>query len=203
MAISLNRVDFAAIGQLAKHCNLEKLEIAVNEAILFDLKPLLCDLFYEVEDNWGGTGDFNSDFNSDFSINNQMDEDYSNLIYAHEYIGCNDKTKSHQGLRDVLARYAYARYVILNPFDDTPNGGVTKNNEWSIPKPYNELKQVSDRYRTMAYQQWLDVEAFICFNRETYTDANLCNCKPCGCNGCCGSKTKAKGYGIKGRNISK
>lgn len=186
MAISLNKDDFTIIGQVAKHCNLEKLQIAINEAVLFDLKPLLCDLFYDVDDNWTET-----------------EGEWADIILPKEYTGCNDKTKSHQGLKEVLIRYAYARYVILNPFDDTPNGGVAKNNEWSIPKPYNELKQVSDRYRTMAYEQWLEVEAYICFNRETYTDANLCNCKPCGCNGKCGSKTKAKGYGIKGSNISK
>lgn len=186
MAISLNRTDFAIIGQVAKHCNLEKLQIAINEAILFDLKPLLCDLFIDVEANW-----------------DEEEGEWADIILPKEYEGCNGKTKTHQGLKEVLVRYAYARYVILNNFDDTPNGGVTKNNEWSIPKPYSDLKQVSDRYRTMAYDQWKEVEAYICLNKDVYTDADLCNCKACGCNGCCGSKTKAKGYGIKGTNISR
>lgn len=186
MAITLNRTDFTIIGQVAKHCNLEKLQIAINEAILFDLKPLLCDLFFDVDFNWDYTEGI-----------------WFDIINPLEYEGCNDRQKSHQGLKEMLVRYSYARYVILNPFDDTPNGGVTKNNEWSIPKPYKELKQVSDRYRTMAYEQWLEVESYICLNKDVYTDANLYNCKPCGCNGKCGSKTKAKGYGIKGSNISK
>lgn len=186
MAITLNRSDFATIGQVAKHCNLEKLQIAINESIQFDLKPLLCDLFFDIDENWDETTG-----------------KWADLILPKEYNGCNGRKKSHQGLKEVLIRYSYARYVILNPFDDTPNGGVTKNNEWSIPKPYNELKQVSDRYRTMGYEQWLEVEAYICVNKDVYTDANFNNCKGCGCNGRCGSKTKAKGYGIKGSNISK
>lgn len=185
MAISLNRTDFAVIGQVAKHCNLEKLQIAINEAILFDLKPLLCDLFIDVEANWDETEGI-----------------WADIILPKEYTGCNDKTKQHQGLKNVLIRYSYARYVILNGLDDTPNGGVTKTSDWSIPKPYSDLKAISDRYRTMAYELFKEVEACICLNIDDYENANF-YCAPCGCNGKCGTKTKAKGYGIKGSNISK
>lgn len=185
MAISLNRTDFTVIGQVAKHCNLEKLQIAINESILFDLKPLLCDLFIDVETNW-----------------KSQDELWTNIILPLDFIGCNDKPRQHQGLENVLIRYAYARYTILNGLDDTPNGGVTKTNEWSIPKAYSDLKAISDRYRNMGYELWKEVEAYICLNIDDYENANF-DCAPCGCNGKCGSKTKAKGYGIKGSNISK
>lgn len=185
MSISIVQSDFTEIGQVAKHCNLEKLDIAINEAILFDLKPLLCGLFYDVDINW-----------------NETEGDWFNLIEPKEFTGCNDKPKSHQGLKNVLIRYAYARYVILNNIDDTPNGGVTKTNEWSIPKPYNDLKQISERYRNMGYQLWKEVEMYICLNKEVYTDADF-DCSSCGCNGTCGSRTKVKGFGIKGKNISR
>lgn len=185
MAISLTKEDFEGKGLVAKHCNLPKLDIAINEAILFDLKPLLCDLFFDVDDNWDDT-----------------EGDWFDIIEPKEFTGCNDRRKSHQGLKNVLISYAYARYTILNNFDDTPNGGVTKSNDWSIPKPFADLKQVSDRYRSMGYDQWKEVEMYICLNRDVYTDADF-DCKACGCNGKCGSSTKIKGYGIKGTNISK
>lgn len=185
MAISLNRTDFAVIGQVAKHCNLDKLQIAINEAILFDLKPLLCDLFIDVDTNW-----------------DSEEELWTNIILPLDFTGCNGKTKQHQGLKNVLIRYAYARYIIINGLDDTPNGGVIKTNEWSIPKAFSDLKQISDRYRTMGYELFKEVEAYICLNIDDYENAYF-DCAPCGCNGKCGSKTKAKGYGIKGSNISK
>lgn len=185
MAISLNRQDFHPFGQVAKHCNLEKLEIAINEAIQFDLKPLLCDLFFDVDVNWDAE-----------------DGIWHDIIQPLNFEGCNGKPKSHQGLKIVLTYYAYARYVLINNFDDTPNGGVNKTNEWSIPKPYADLKTVSERYRNMGYDLWKEVEMYICLNYETYPDADF-DCKPCGCNGRCGSKTKIKGFGIQGRNVEK
>src|SRR5690606_15615393 len=167
MAIQLNRNDFTGLGNVAKHCNLEKLDIAVNEAIQFDLKPLLCDLFLEVEANW-----------------EDIDGIWFDLIYPLEFEGCNEKPKSHQGLKKVLTYYAYARYVLINNFDDTPNGGVNKTNEWSIPKPYADLKTVAERYRNMGYDLWKEVEMYICLNEDVYPDADF-ECSPCGCNGKC------------------
>lgn len=185
MAISLTRTDFTVIGQVAKHCNLEKLQIAINEAILFDLKPLLCGLFFDVDVNW-----------------DSEDEIWTDIIEPLEFTGCNDRQYSHQGLKNVIIRYAYARYIIINGLDDTPNGGVTKTNEWSIPKPFNDLKQISDRYRNMGYDLFKEVEMYICLNDDVYTNSDF-DCASCGCNGKCGSKTKIKGYGIKGSNITK
>lgn len=185
MSIVITQNDFNLIGQVAKHCNLDKLNIAINEAIKFDLKKLTCNLFIDISDNW-----------------EEQSGIWHDLIMPKEFTGCGGVIKSHDGLKEVLVRYSYARYIILNGLDDTSNGGVTKSNNWSIPKPYNDLKNISDRYRSMAYDQWKEVEEYICLNKDVY-NANLLSCKRCGCNGKCGSKTKAKGYGIKGTNISK
>jgi len=186
MAIVLSRQDFYPFGQVAKHCNLEKLQIAINESILFDLKPLLCDLFHFIDEEWEDP--------------NELAEA---LISPLTYEGCNGKTRSHQGIKTVLTYYAYARYVLINNFDDTPNGGVNKTNEWSIPKPYADLKNVSERYRNMGLDLWREVEAYICTERESYPDGNFKNCKSCGCNGHQCGGTKNKGFGFKSSNITK
>lgn len=185
MSIVITQDDFNVIGQVAKHCNLDKLNIAINESIKFDIKPLVCDLFKDITDNWSEESGI-----------------WHDIIISKDFTGCGGVNKSHYGLKEVLVRYSYARYIILNGLDDTPNGGVTKSNNWSIPKPYSDLKNVSDRYRSMAYEQWKEVEEYICLNKYVY-NANFLDCKSCGCNGKCGSKTKSKGYGIKGTNISK
>ena len=185
MPITLQSSDFINIGNVAKHCDLEKLNIAINEAILFDLKPLLCELYYEVDTNWDAINGI-----------------WFNLITPIQFTGCNNKPKSHEGLKNMLIRYAYARYIIINEFNDTPNGGVTKTNNFSIPKAYADLKQISDRYRSMAFQIWKEIEGYICLNKEVYNTDSF-DCSECGCNGKCGGKTTSKGYGIKSTNITK
>lgn len=183
--ITLQQSDFASVGMVAKHCNLQKLQIAINEAILFDLKPLLCGFYHDVNTHWDATTG-----------------DWAHIMLQHEYSGCNDQKMMHQGLHQVLVRYAYARYVMLNNFDDTPNGGVTKTNEWSIPKPFQDIKNISDRYRTMAFELFKEVEAYICLHRYLYQNAQV-DCEPCGCNGRCGRRTKARGYGIRMINVGR
>lgn len=185
MSITLQNSDFLRIGNVAKHCNLEKLQISIDEAILFDLKPLLCDLFYDVRDNWDNTSGI-----------------WYDLINPLDFTGCNNKRKSHEGLKNVLIRYAYARYVIINEFNDTPNGGVSKTNNFSIPKQYNELKQISDRYRSMAYSIFKEIKLYICLNKDTY-NTDVFDCSDCECIDDCNSSTLNKGYGIKGSEITK
>ena len=45
---------------------------------------------------------------------------------------------------------------------------VNKTNEWSIPKPYADLKTVSERYRNMGRDLFQEVEMYICLNRDIY-----------------------------------
>lgn len=186
--ITLKRDDFKLIGHVAKHCNWEKLNIAVQEAVLFDLKPLICDMFFEVEAEWE---------------EEEQDEKWDELINGSKFTSCNNSTREHLGLKNLLAYYSYSRYLIINSSDDTPNGLVEKTNQFSIPKPLKEIYAYSNRYRNMAKEIWKNIEMFICLNKDDYPNADLCNCKSCGCNGCCGTKTNTRGFGIKGQNVSK
>lgn len=184
--IRLLQKDFDCIGQVAKHCNLTKLNIAINEAIKFDAKALLCGLLFEVSDNW-----------------ESEDEKWDDLINGSTYEGCNGREISHAGFKEVLAYYAYARYLIINKTDDTASGTVQKTNQFSMPTPLKEVYSISNRYRNMGAELWKDVEAFICTNKKDYPNADFSNCKGCGCNGSCGTKTNTRGFGISGNNVSK
>lgn len=192
MSITIVQADFSAIGQLAKHCNKDKLTVAIEEAIEFDLKPLLCGFFADVKEN----------FDSE-------EEPWTLLIGGESYEDCNGKTREHKGLKRALLYFIYARYVILNGFDDTATGMVQKTNDFSLPKPLKELEQFANKYRNMAYSVWDDVKTWICSYLsddaydDEFSDFDNSDCVDCGCvDEDCGD-SKAKGFGIKGKNVSK
>ena len=209
----IQQSDFTYIGQVAIHCDLDKLCIAINEATEFDLAKLFCDFWpniveiaNEVENYQTLLADYNQCVidGGDDCVVPDIPEDYdlkNNLINGGSYTGCNGKTKTHLGVKRILVYYSYARYSILNSFNDTPNGNVLKTNDFSIPKSLKELEMFSDKYRTMGYESFKSTLDFIGHNQNVFTDATCLDFKICGC-GCsaCGG-TKAKGYGFKGRNI--
>lgn len=187
--ITLDLNDFKGIGNVAKHCNYEKLEIAIQHAVLQDLKPLLCNLFNAVEVAWQ---------EDETTAGSEM---YA-LINGGEFTNCAGYTERQIGLKGVLAYYAYGRYLMLNQGDDTPNGLVTKNSEWSIPKPLAELERMSDHYRNMGRTLYKTVEQYAYMNKEQlpgYCYENFA----CDCNGCCGLQPMNKGYGIRSKNVEK
>lgn len=182
----IQKSDYAGIGQIANHCDLAKLTIATNEAEDFDLEGLFCDFWEDIKEHFS----------------DPLEEPWKALIDGGEFEGCNGKTRSFKGIKKLIAYYGYARYIILNSFNDTPNGNVSKTNDFSIPKPLKELEYVADRYRSMGFQEFKKIMAYLCLNKELFEfESN--ECKPCGCNGICGNKTKAKGYGFSGRIIEK
>lgn len=187
MAIDLKQSDFSGIGDVASHCDKRKLKIAINEAILFDLKPLLCAFFDDVDQNWQST-----------------DPNWNKLINGGKFENCDGKDVGFEGLKKTLCYYAYARYVVINNFNDTSSGGVTKTNNFSVPKPLDELRAFSNKYRKMAYQLWEMVEAYLCRNSDLFPEFDTCNCEKCGCNGkCCNGNVNTKGFGYRGKVIEK
>jgi len=188
MAMSLVQSDFVGLGQIATHCDLTKLQVAINEAIEFDMKPLLCNLFGQIDENWE---------------EEELAGPNYTVISPGSYENCAGFNTTHQGLKKVLAYFAYSRYTFMNPFNDTPNGAVDKTNPFSIPKPLAEIKQYSNKYKNMAKEAFKYVEAYILLNKDGYPGFPVSELKTCGCNGACGTKGNTKGFGIKSRIISR
>lgn len=186
MAISLTPADFKGVGQVATHCDLPKLNIAIEQAIEFDLGPILCNLFGLVDAEW-----------------RQNEGPIKDLVCGSTYKNCGGYDTKHAGLRKVLVYFAYARYRVINAENDTPNGAVTKQNDWSIPKPLAEIKAMSSMYKNMGAVTMEKVEAFIYKNIENYPGYNLNNKKGCGCNGSCGTKTNTRSFGFSSKTIRK
>lgn len=182
--------DFDKIGVVAKHCDMAKLCVAINEAIRFDVSELFCDCADSVLGILERVRDEEvldlSDFETDF-------------INGSTYIGCNGRNKTHFGLVDMIAYYSYARYLMLNGFNDTPNGMVVKTNDFSMPKPLKEVEAFANKYRDMGLISFKKLKDFLCHSKELdcFLDCDECDCAPCK------SGTKAKGFGVSGQTIRK
>lgn len=212
--ILIEQSDFECVGQVAKHCDLPKLCIAIGEAQEFDLSELFCDFWNEIIDIWDeidlyqiALAEYEAciDEGDEECVEPEEPSNYDlklNLICGGSFESCGGKVRNHLGIKRILVYYSYARYTLINPINDTPNGGVTKTNDFSIPTPLKELQSVADRYRTMGYESYKKTLNFICSNRQSFTFDG--DCKECGCT-CerCNGRTKAKGYGFKGSIISK
>ena len=177
--------DFNCIGDVAAHCDLQKLCIASDEAKNFDLIPLFCfDFINDVLKNWKLES---TDLNY---------EKYQKLI-----CGCsfeiNGKAHQNFGLKKVWVYYSYARYLLLNQYNDTANGTVQKQNEWSIPTPIKDITAFSNKYRDMGKEAYNSVLGYLCENKDLFPKFEDCNCKlSCGCMGSClcGKKKKLTGF---------
>lgn len=184
--------DFECVGIIAKHCDLSKLCVASEEAKNFDLIPLFCFGFVnDVLENW----------NLESADENY--EKYNKLICGTKYLE-NGKMHQNIGFKKLWVYYTYARYVLLNGFNDTANGMVAKQNEFSIPTPIRELNDFSNKYRSMASISYKNVLAYLCLNRSIFPTFNDCNCNlSCGCSGICSCGKTKKLTGFKFRTIKK
>ena len=185
--IALLKSDFEHIGQVAKHCDQRKLDIAIQEAIVFDLRPIFCDFFYDLQNNWGS-----------------VEKIWTSLIEGGEYINCKENTINILGVKKALTYLAYSRYVIINSFDDTPNGQVTKTNQFSIPKPLAEIQSYATKYKNMGLTLIDDAKGYICNNSDSgeFDNYDFTTCVDCGCSECKGT-TQSRSFGLRGTNIEK
>ena len=197
--MNLQPIQYNCIGILAKHCDLNKLCVAENEASNFDLAELFCDFWMEIEAIATEVEAYIAD-NELPEPNNYAEKTF--LLNGGTYLDCSEKQRPFEGIYKIMAYYSYARYIVLNGFNDTATGMVTKTNEFSIPKTLKELEAFADKYRTMGLISFERTVKYICKNSEIF-DYQHCPTDKCGCGSeKCGS-TKAKGYGFRSRNINK
>lgn len=197
--MNLSQSQYNCIGILAKHCDLTKLCVAENEASNFDLAELFCDFWMEIEAIANEVEAYIADPELPEPTNYAKK---SFLLNGGVYLDCSEKQRPFEGVYKIMAYYSYARYIVLNGFNDTATGMVTKTNEFSIPKTLKELEAFADKYRTMGHISFERTVRYICQNSEIF-DYSHCPKDKCGCGSeKCGS-TKAKGYGFRSRNINK
>lgn len=193
-------LDYSCIGTVAQHCDLSKLCVAETEASNFDMAGLFCDFWYDILAFKKEVDDYDANPNLKKPDNYEQKKA---LVYGGTFTACNGSIRPFEGVVKIWTYYSYSRYVIINGFNDTATGMVTKTNEFSIPKTLKELEMFADKYRTMGRELFNRLTQYLCNQRELFTNYNSIDCKGCGC-GCsgCSTKTTAKGYGWKGSNIT-
>lgn len=177
--------DFDCIGNVAKHCDLTKLCIATEEAKQFDIIPLFCfDFVNDVLEKWN------------LKEEDEKFDKYQKLICGGSYQH-DGRTFLNMGLKQVWIYYSYARYLLINQFNDTANGMVTKQNEWSLPTPLKEVTDFSNKYRAMGKEAFESVQRYLCAKQIEFPKFDSCNCLSCGCAGTCSCGKTKKLTGFK------
>lgn len=199
--MNLTPLQYNCIGIVAKHCDNSKLCIAENEASNFDLAELFCDFWVEIELINAEVKAYDNapDPKPVKPVNYDEKKD---LLEGGVYLDCSGKQRPFEGIYKILAYYSYSRYIVLNGFSDTPNGLVQKTNEFSIPKSLKELEMFADKYRNMGKISFDRTVRYICQNSAIF-DYSHCPKDKCGCGSEKCGQTKAKGYGLRSRNVNK
>lgn len=217
--------DFACVGIITSSCNNAKLCIAINDAFNFDLESLLCfDFMQEIVTKWGEIDALEAersalDLRLSSSTISQDEYDvavavvaaslddlshFYDLINGSIYTGYAGKSKRHQGIRALWVYYAYAHYIKINPFDDSPNGMTHKTNDFSMPATIPELNTMSTSYRNRAKMTFDKIKEYLCENKLNFTKFDACDCaSSCSCSGACTCGHTRKLTGFKFRSISK
>lgn len=207
----INKIDYNCIGDVAQHCDHNKICIAENEALEFDLDKLYCSNMDEILSIWDEVDAYIlakkvCDENPECDTPPEVPENYElkyNLIYGGNYQDCSGKTKSHKGVKRVVIYYSYSRYLTLNLYTDTASGLVVKANEFSLPVDFKQLQMYADKYRNMGLDTFKETIKFLCVSKDTFNWFSSNECKGCGCGSEKCSGTTTKGYGMKVSNISR
>ncbi len=189
----ISQSDFDCVGLVAAHCDLKKLCISTEESKTFDIIPLFCfDFVQDILDNWN------------LQPTDQSYEKYQRLICSGNYEDSNGRLQFNMGFKKVWIYYAYARYILINQINDTANGTVRKQNDWSVPTPLKEVNDISNKYRNMGKAAFESLQEFLCHNQSDYPKFDACNCKKkCGCNGVCNCGKTKKITGFKFSTVRK
>lgn len=189
----LNNSDFNCVGILAKHCDNEKLRIAICEMQDFDMSNYFCQ-------SW------NSIYQTIKNVRDLTDTTQESLDFVNGsfYTDANGYSVNNFGMIRVMTYYAYSRYLLINSFNDTPSGIVGKTNDFSIPKSIKEIEFFAEKYRNMGLEALNSVMRYYCNNSVLYPNITGLKCSEFGCendNKC--STINTKGFGFNSSIISK
>jgi hypothetical protein len=133
----------------------------IKEAIEFDVQELFCEEFFNVI--------FYEEETPKIEI----------LLNGASYI-YEDKTYHFRGLKDVIAYFAYARFVMSANVSSTSHGFVHKVNPHSEPLSFQERKDFKEKYRIEANKLFRKISLFLQRKAEDYPSYQSCqnDCKP-------------------------
>lgn len=102
-------------------------------------------------------------------VQNQAEANYTDLLDGAEYTR-GDFTVYQEGLKQLVAEYAYARYLYEVNINVSPFGGaVTKNSQDSEPVDRGVIKDMVKQTQQDADSIWQLIEDYLNENAETFT----------------------------------
>ncbi|WP_462250427.1 DUF6712 family protein [Ekhidna sp.] len=122
----------------------------IDDAQLKDVRPLFTYEFWKVITGGVGDGGVIDD------LLNGGDYEYSGNTYE------------NPGLKDVIARYTYARYSMFGHKMDTRYGGIVKTNQDARETSYQEKKDTYNDNRLTGWSQWELVREFLSRKSSDY-----------------------------------
>lgn len=179
----LNRIDFYNVVDLAAHCDVRKLNIAINTAVNIDLQKILCELF-----------------SFTFKVLEKEDRtELENKIVNGGSYKCGNNEKFFLGTKQIVIYYSYANYLANSYANDTGLGFKQKTDSYSLPVPKKEVDSFSIQNRNIGYEIIKQYKDFLCHHATELKDYELVlkDCD-CGC-GCSGSNCKD---GVETRRIT-
>ena len=159
-------IDDFKIVDVADHCDWDKLNIAIDDALNFELPELLCEYYGIVLDT--------------FKAENPTEEQLK-LLNGDTY-QCGNVTIQFLGLKKMLVYYSYSNYLMGSVLNDTGLGFVKKTDQYSIPTPYKDIKEIANSYRNRGYAIIKQLKEYICHNKDLAINYNI-KFIDCGC-GC-------------------
>lgn len=152
-------IDKASVGKylsVSTFRKVEDFERYAREAQMFDLKPLVCEDFYQ-------------DLMSE-----TPQRDYSLLLEGGSYTHQGRKYE-FAGLKAVLAYFAYARYIFTGHQIDTPYGVRGKVYQDGEGVSQGERRDLRTLYMQNANELWEDCRRYIERHRGQFPEWSSCD----------------------------
>lgn len=149
MELLINKTDIEKYFQVALGRNEADIKKFIQQAQMFDLKKLLPEkFFYDL-------------------IKNRSQANYQALINGCEYT-YEDFEYQHEGLKGVLAHFAYGTYLFKGGITDTSFGQVIKKSQHSDPVDFKERKDWYYKHREQANILFEDVKNYLDRNVDQF-----------------------------------
>jgi hypothetical protein len=156
----INKATVSAKLQVAIGYSEADFNTFIDEAQIFDIKPLLCENFYA-------------------DLLAKKDEPaYKLLIDGGSYL-YNERNIEFPGIADVLSYFTYARFALKSNFVSTSHGFSVKKTPVSDPVSEGEKAHIYNHYRKDANTLFEDVKKYIERNIELFPSYK---CDGCGSN---------------------
>jgi len=137
MPLLININDIAKYRQMSKGIATDKVDQFIREAQEVDFGGIVSAKFYnDIVKNWQNTN-------------------YQELLTGAEYV-YEDYDYRFEGLKAVLAYFAYGRILTFGNSSAMPHDFVQKTNEWSDPISTAQRRDMRDECRQIARKYWDD-----------------------------------------------